>query len=142
MVVQRTAARSLEATRCKKSNWFFQRLVPASYPHETGTDEEARTNAQGAIIEYRNVLYAWDYKWRGRRHKQQDHVDQASSRRLSQHRELQESDFFRLRWTRSLPTVKPDGPYFCSCRIAHRLSCGTIYNYLPCLFVEFPTSLF
>jgi transposase len=39
-----------------------------------------------------------------------NHDDQASSRRLSKHRELQESELFMLRWTRSLPTVIPDGP--------------------------------
>ena len=68
------------------------------------------TDSQGAIIEYYDVLHAWDYKWRGRRYQQQDHVDQTPSRRLSQHRELQESDLFLLRRNRSLPTVMPDGP--------------------------------
>jgi hypothetical protein len=36
--------------------------------------------------------------------------DVRSRMRLSEHRELQESDLFLLRWTRSLPTVIPDGP--------------------------------
>jgi hypothetical protein len=44
------------------------------------------------------------------RHQQQDHVHQASNRRLSERRELQERDLFLLRWTRSLPTIMPDGP--------------------------------
>ena len=49
----------------------------------------------------------------GRGNQRQTYADQLAYRRQSKFRELQASDLFLLRWTRSLPTINPGGPTGC-----------------------------
>ena len=109
MVLQGAVARPLEATRQPDRSIVLQRLVPECDPHAIGTDEEARAHSKATTGQHRHVLHAWDNQRCRRMHQQQDHVDQAPRWRISQPRELQESDLLLLRWIGSLPTVMPDG---------------------------------
>lgn len=70
------------------------------------------SNRKGYPPGIRHVLQTSNYQWSGRRHQQQDQVDQASRRRLPQPGELQVSNLFPPWWAGPLPTAIPGGSLF------------------------------
>ena len=68
----------------------------------------------------------WDHQRSGRGNQQQDHGDQATCGRLPKSRQLQDCDLLLLRWTQSLPTLNPDGPFFDTSN-----RCGTTLRSAP-----------
>lgn len=60
----------------------------------TGTDGESRKNSGKTMINHREVLHAWDYEWSSRRHQQQDHIHQMTSRRFRNRENFKKATIF------------------------------------------------